>query len=133
MNMQAWNGTIDFTYQLYLPVTIAGRFDIYNLVMVDEVQDLGVLQHRMLRKLLGMNGRLVAAGDRHQAIYGFRGADTRSIPNMIQQSGLRPTHGQLRCPKAVVLQANRIVLHMKSAPGAPEGFVSISKPMDVAW
>ena len=133
MNMQAWNGVIDFTDQLYLPVTIAGRFDIFNLVMVDEVQDLGVLQHRMLRKLLGMSGRLVAAGDRHQAIYGFRGADTRSIPNMIQQFGLRPMPltVSFRCPKAVVLQANRIVPHMKSAPGAPEGMVSVSKPLDV--
>jgi|KBSSwiStaDraftv2_1062776.scaffolds.fasta_scaffold00380_37 superfamily I DNA/RNA helicase len=133
MNMRAWDGVIDFTDQLYLPVTIAGRFDTYKLVMVDEAQDLGTLQHRMLRKLLGLSGRLVAAGDRNQAIYGFRGADVRSIPNMITQFGLRPMPltVSFRCPKAVVRQANEIVPYMKSAPDAPEGHVGISKPSDI--
>src|SRR5580765_6475805 len=133
MNMRAWDGVIDFTDQLYLPVTIAGRFDTYKLVMVDEAQDLGTLQHRMPRKLLGLSGRLVAAGDRNQAIYGFRGADVRSIPNMIQQFGLRPMPltVSFRCPKAVVRQANEIVPYMKSAPDAPEGHVGTSRPHEI--
>jgi len=133
MNMKAWEGIIDFTDQLYLPVTIAGRFDTFKLVMVDEVQDLGTLQHRMLRKLLGLSGRLVAAGDRNQAIYGFRGADVRSIPNMIAQFGLRPMPltVSFRCPKAVVRQANEIVPYMKSSPDAPEGLVGVSRPHEI--
>lgn len=133
MNMQAWNGVIDFTDQLYLPVTIAGRFDTYGQVLVDEAQDLGKLQHTMLQKLLGMKGRLIAAGDRNQAIYGFRGADTRSIPNMIERFRLAPMPltVSFRCPKAVVRQANAIVPYMKAAETAPEGLVSTSKPSEI--
>ena len=133
MNNQAWNGLIDYTDQLYLSVTIAGRFDTFKQVVVDEVQDMGKLQHRMMQRLLGMNGRLVGAGDRNQAIYGFRGADTRSITTMTNLFSMKPMPltVSFRCPKAVVRQANKIVPYMKSAPTAPEGIVGISKPAEI--
>ena len=40
------------------------------------------VQRTLLRKFLKRGGRLIAVGDSHQAIYGFRGADSNSLNNI---------------------------------------------------
>ncbi len=48
-------------------------------VFVDEYQDTDPGQVALLRALAGDGGNLVAVGDPHQSIYGFRGAQVRGI------------------------------------------------------
>ena len=101
----ARGGKISFDDQVYCSVCLGGRFTKYPAVFVDESQDLSPLNHAMLEKSLREDGRLTAVGDPRQAIYGFRGADAKSMETM---RALRPTWKDLaltmtfRCPKAIV-------------------------------
>ena len=54
-------------------------------VFVDEYQDTDPGQVELLRALAGDGGDLVAVGDPHQSIYGFRGADVRGILDFPEQ------------------------------------------------
>jgi superfamily I DNA/RNA helicase/RecB family exonuclease len=51
----------------------------YRYVFVDEYQDTDPGQVALLRQLAGDGLNLVAVGDPHQSIYGFRGAEVRGI------------------------------------------------------
>jgi DNA helicase-2/ATP-dependent DNA helicase PcrA len=43
-------------------------------LVVDEVQDVNVVQDRLVRAIVGDKGRLMAVGDHRQAIFAWRGA-----------------------------------------------------------
>ena len=43
-------------------------------LVVDEVQDINPVQHKLIELLTGKTGNLTAVGDHRQSIYGFRGA-----------------------------------------------------------
>jgi len=107
-------GVISFDDQIYCPTILGGKWPQFPVLFVDEAQDLSPLNHRMLGLALRPDGRLVAVGDPKQAIYAFRGADSRSMDNL---EGLRPEWVALplattfRCPKIVVERAQ------KHAPG----------------
>ncbi len=49
----------------------------FHHVFVDEYQDINPAQHALLKILVEGGARITAIGDPNQAIYGFRGADTR--------------------------------------------------------
>ncbi len=119
----AQKGVIDFDDMLYMPVCFSGVFLRYPLVVVDEAQDLSAIQHEMLRRVLKRDGILVGAGDRNQAIYGFRGALAESIPEMISTFAmdLLPLTVSFRCPRAVVAEAQHDVPHIEPSPFAIEG------------
>ncbi len=51
----------------------------FRHVFVDEYQDTDPGQVALLRAIAGDGGDLVAVGDPHQSIYGFRGAEVRGI------------------------------------------------------
>ena len=51
----------------------------YRFVMVDEYQDTNVLQHDIIKGLVGDRGNVMVVGDDAQSIYAFRGADVRNI------------------------------------------------------
>ncbi|MBU3742098.1 MAG: ATP-dependent helicase [Candidatus Kapabacteria bacterium] len=51
----------------------------YRFVMVDEYQDTNVLQHDIIKGLIGERGNVMVVGDDAQSIYSFRGADVRNI------------------------------------------------------
>ena len=65
---------MDFTDMLYYAVRYVESKDIkqYNVVMVDEVQDVSKLQYELIKKLKTPRGRLIGVGDERQAIYGFQ-------------------------------------------------------------
>jgi superfamily I DNA/RNA helicase len=104
------------------------RLPKYDLVMVDEAQDMNRLQLEILKRLLTATGRLVAIGDSFQSIYGFRGADTEAMNRIRSEFNVAPEN-QLplsityRCPKAVVRVAQEWVPHIQAADTAPEGEV----------
>ena len=70
-------------------------------------------------------GRLIAVGDRAQAIYGFRGAHTGSMDELERRFRCRtlPLSVSYRCPQAVVIKAREWVAHIEWAEGAADGYV----------
>lgn len=121
---QAWDGKIDFDDQILMPTVFPSMFPSYPLVMVDEAQDLSALNHATLRKLVGKK-RLIAVGDRNQAIYGFRGAHSNSMELLTETFNMKPLFltTSFRCPRTVVEAARWRAPQMKYPDWAIEGVV----------
>jgi superfamily I DNA/RNA helicase len=120
---RAWAGQVDFDDQLYMPVIFNARFPSFQLVAVDEAQDLSPLQHEMVARLNPK--QLVIVGDPAQAIYAFRGASSSSYYDLINRFSLRemPLTVSFRCPQAVSKEAQKYVPDFSCAPSAPPGTV----------
>ena len=77
--------TIDYNDQLYIPAVFGGSFDTYDVVIVDEAQDLSPVQLEMISQIIKprfathRGAWFIAVGDPHQAIYAFRGADAQAV------------------------------------------------------
>jgi DNA helicase II / ATP-dependent DNA helicase PcrA len=117
---------IDFEDMIWLP--LVNNLDIpkYDLVLVDEAQDLNRCQQELVRKA---GARLILCGDDRQAIYGFAGADTESIIRMREIltenggcEGLALTM-TFRCGKAIVARAKEIVADYEAFEGNHQGQV----------
>ncbi len=128
------DGVIDFDDMLYIPLIYPKhRFPRFPIILADEVQDFNSLQHLMLKRLLLPDGRLIAAGDDRQAIYGFRGALANSYTELVSDFSMEelPLTVSFRCPKAVVYEAQRYVPDIEVAPSAIEGSVSYPEFLDL--
>lgn len=116
-------GTIDFDDQIYMSTLFGNQFPRFPLVCVDEAQDLSPLNHAMLRRLV--TKRLIAVGDAHQSIYGFRGAVHGGMEKL--KSTFSMTEMQLsvtfRCPQAIVVRARSRVPDMEWRTDAPLGAI----------
>lgn len=122
---QSLDGLIDFDDQLYMPVCFGAAIKKYPRVMVDEAQDLNPIQHILVEKSTSKTGRIMAVGDPYQSVYGFRGAVSNSMEALAEKFDMveYPLSCSFRCPKAVVLEAKKIVRHIESFPEAKEGSV----------
>lgn len=117
---------IDFSDMLFLPVVNGWAVPSYDLVCIDEAQDMNACQLFLAQGVCKPGGRVVVVGDDRQAIYGFRGADSNSIDRLkteLQATEL-PLTITYRCPRLVVEEANRIVPDYSAAPEAPAGTIS---------
>lgn len=142
------DGRIDYDDMIWLPVVLGLSLPKYDLLLVDEAQDLNRCQ-QALAKVAGK--RLILCGDPKQAIYGFAGADSESMDRMydelsqvekivddrggdgpggayIVKSGRGciqlPLTVTRRCGKAIVREANKIVPDFEAFETNPEGFVT---------
>lgn len=116
---------IDFDDMIYMPVITACRVWQNDWLLVDEAQDINPARRVLARKMLRPNGRAVFVGDRHQAIYGFTGADADAV-NQIGKDfrcAMIPLTTTYRCPKAVVEAAREYVDHIEAHETAPDGIV----------
>lgn len=119
---------VDFDDMLYLAVKEKVNLPKFRNVFVDEAQDTNRIQREILRKIMRKDkggARIIAVGDPHQAIYGFRGADSDSM-SLIERdfNCVRlPLTVSYRCPQAVVAHARNWVSHIEFAPDAPAGEV----------
>lgn len=116
---------MDFDDQLYLPVIWDVPFTKYDVLFVDEAQDVSSIQCAMLRRSLKPGGRLVAVGDRTQAIYSFRGAGVTSMEDIRDAFSATdlPLSISYRCAKAVVRAAQQFMPALEHHWEAPEGLV----------
>jgi ATP-dependent DNA helicase UvrD/PcrA len=119
------SGHISFNDMVWLPVVNNWVKPRYDLVTVDEAQDMNLPQLEMAVRACKPGGRICVVGDDRQAIYGFRGAAQDGMEMMKRKLraatlGLTTTY---RCPKSVVAIAAEIVTDYKAAPSAPEGIV----------
>jgi DNA helicase-2/ATP-dependent DNA helicase PcrA len=119
--------SVDFTDMVWFPVMLELDFPSCEVLFIDECQDLDPCQHALVTRMAG-DGRMVVCGDPHQAIYAFRGADSRSMDTLGAQlshtrRGLErlPLTATRRCPKSHVKLAQKIVPAFESLPGAPSG------------
>jgi superfamily I DNA/RNA helicase len=122
-----WVELCDFDDMLWLPALHQLDFPECDALFLDECQDFNPVQHRLV-PLMAKSGRIIAVGDRHQAINAFRGADMDSIPNLqglLQQTerGLTryPLTITFRCPRSHVELANQLVADLMAHESAPEG------------
>ncbi len=124
--------TFDFDDQLYMPALAGWEYPSYETVFVDECQDLSPIQHLMLSRLAQRGARLIAVGDRHQAIYGFRGALTNSMDLLKERFSMLelPLSISYRCDQEIIREAQLYCPTILARPGAGAGSVSISETGD---
>jgi DNA helicase-2/ATP-dependent DNA helicase PcrA len=117
---------IDFDDMIYAPLFHGANFYKHDWVLIDEAQDTNAIRRAMALKLLKYNGRLVAVGDRHQAIYGFTGANADALDLIAKETNAvrMPLTVTYRCPKSVVAHAQQYVSHITAHESAPDGVVS---------
>lgn len=122
---QSFEGTLDFDDQILMPTIFQGAFSRYPLILVDEAQDLSALNHAMLRKLCKAS-RLIAVGDRCQAIYGFRGAHADSMNELQQAFSMteKTLSISFRCSKSITRAAQWRAPNMRWPNWAKEGSVT---------
>jgi hypothetical protein len=114
-------GTITNDDMIWLPVVNKLPVWVADAGLVDEGQDLNKCQKELAKMLFR---RIILVGDERQAIYGFAGADTDSIPSFIQEMSetergveeFRLTVTR-RCGKAIVEEAQKTVPDFEAHEG----------------
>jgi DNA helicase-2/ATP-dependent DNA helicase PcrA len=116
---------ISFDDQVWLPVVNGWVRGWFDLIIVDECQDMNSTQLILAQRACKKNGRICIVGDPRQAIYAFRGADVRGYERLkvALNAKVFPLTTTYRCPQLVVEQAKRLVPHYRAAETAPQGIV----------
>jgi len=116
----------DFTDMVFLPIYLKLKTRQYDIVFIDECQDLNTCQRTLMEKAIKKDtGRFIAVGDPAQAIYGFSGADADSfkklteIPNTIQL----PLSVCYRCGSDIIEFAKKLVPQLEASPNAKTGMI----------
>lgn len=119
---------MDFTDMLYYAANYIDMKDFkqYNVVMLDECQDISPLQFEVVKRCKTPRGRLIAVGDEKQSIYSFMGSNLDSLhaiknsPNTIEL----PLSMTYRCAVNIVDEARKVFPDgIEAAPGAVLGSV----------
>jgi hypothetical protein len=137
LDLRKWG--IGFDDQLWWQAETQAQLDSApSLVFVDEYQDTNQPQAEMVRKLIVAGSRVVVVGDERQAIFGFRGADTKAMDNGELLLGSTPTRTDdaanhvrgvtvlpltqtRRCSEMVVRLTQAIVPDFECLPGTTKG------------
>jgi DNA helicase-2/ATP-dependent DNA helicase PcrA len=114
---------ISFNDMVWLPVVLNVVRPAFDLVLVDECQDMSLPQLTMAMR--SSRGRVCAVGDDRQMIYSFRGCVEDGLTMM--RDGLSAKELSLtttyRCPKQVVSIASQYVPDYNAHPDAPDGVI----------
>ena len=131
-NMLHDSKMINFDDMIWLPVYENLDFPKYDYVFVDEAQDLSPIQVDFVSRLLSPSSRLLAVGDTHQAIYGFRGADTEAMNRIRQRFNATelPLSLCYRCAKSIVREAKTIVPQIEEHESQVEGKIQQIKKQE---
>ncbi len=102
---------IDFADMIFLPLVHKWVKPWYEMVVIDEAQDMTKAQLALAKGCCKRGGRVCIVGDDKQAIYAFRGADSGSLDRLkhelqAAELGLKTTY---RCAKAIVNLAKTLV------------------------
>lgn len=117
------DGLVDFSDMIFLPVRNGWLTKSYDLVIVDEAQDLTVAKLELAQGVC--KGRMFIIGDDMQAIYAFCGADVHSLSRLkgvLSAKELKLTK-TFRCGKAIVREAQKLVPDFEAADSNHEGSV----------
>jgi DNA helicase-2/ATP-dependent DNA helicase PcrA len=124
------DGTCDFDDMVYMPLALNMARPIYDLVLVDEAQDMNPVQIELAKRIARPEGRIAVVGDNRQAIYGFRGADSGSIDRLLGelQAQELPLTVTYRCGRAIVDAASRLVPDFEASETVGEGYIYYGSP-----
>jgi hypothetical protein len=130
-------GRISFDDQVWLPVVMGWVKQRFDLVVVDEAQDMNYTQLELAKRSCRDGGRIIIVGDPRQAIYAFRGADVNGMARLKTELNAKTLtlSTTYRCPQRVVELARKLVPAYQAAPTAPEGVIGtvhIEKLVDTA-
>lgn len=135
-------GKITYDDMIWLPVALGLPVQQFDLLLVDEAQDLNRCQQSLAKKA---GKRLILCGDPKQAIYGFAGADSDSMNRLLKELGgitrevwygkeqvvdnergclILPLTVTRRCGRAIVAEANKKVADFHAHESNPDGKVS---------
>jgi DNA helicase-2/ATP-dependent DNA helicase PcrA len=120
------HNVIDYTDMIYLIANNpAIKVDQYDVVLIDEGQDLNTAQQLFVERLIKPKGRLISMADPNQSIYGFAGADSDAYSKIIKRKNTKelPLSISYRCPVSVVNNAKLIYPIIEHAPNAEVGEV----------
>jgi DNA helicase-2/ATP-dependent DNA helicase PcrA len=120
---------IDFADMVYLPLRNRWVRPTYDLVCVDEAQDMNKGQLEFARRICKPGGRIMVVGDDRQGMYSWRGADTGSLDRLKAELNAieLPLTTTWRCPQVVVDYAQTLVPDIKARPNAPTGTIETIK------
>ncbi|MDX6224596.1 MAG: ATP-dependent helicase UvrD/PcrA, partial [Frankiales bacterium] len=141
---------IDFGDQVALAALIADQApevgvlerQRFEAVLLDEYQDTGVAQRRLLQSLFGEGHAVTAVGDPNQGIYGWRGASVGNLarfPEHFARVDGRPAAvlelmTSFRCGGRILAAANAVAAKLEDSPAAgrrpPVRVRPLSAPVD---
>jgi len=126
-------GIIDFNDMILLPTVLGLAQGKYDYVLTDECQDLNRAQLELVTSVCKQSGRMIFVGDKYQSIYGFTGADTQSMDNIIERTHatILPLSICYRCPSSHVELAAQIYSGIEAAPNAKRGEIAILDASDL--
>jgi len=123
---------IDFDDMIWMPLVLDWAWPQFDVLFVDEAQDFNEMQRELIVRCT-TNGRCIIVGDKNQAIYGFRGADSNSMAifsERLEKMGKTVKYFPMtltwRCPKSVVAEANRYVKDFNCLDTAEDGKVYVN-------
>lgn len=127
---------IDFDDMIYLPLlhNMQPKKKFDN-VLVDEAQDLNKSRQELCFLLCKPGGRIIAVGDPHQAIYGFTGADNKSLETIAKRTKAieLPLSVCWRCDGAIVREAQKQVKHIRHTDAKAEAGIVREMPYGDDW
>lgn len=123
---------IDFDDMIWFPFIYNIPVGKWDRVFIDETQDLNEAQIHMALSACKKTGRIMAVGDDRQAIYGFRGADSDAVDNIIKKLDAKvlPLSVTYRCAKTIVKRAKEIVPDIECPITAKEGAIHYESDND---
>ena len=116
----------DFTDMVFLPNHLNLQTQKYDIVFIDECQDLNACQRELMKKAIKPNtGRFIAVGDPAQAIYGFAGADSDSFQKLIDipNTITLPLSVCYRCGSDIIEYAKKLMPQIEASPNAKKGLI----------
>ena len=115
---------IDFADMIFLPCRNGWLRPSFDLVVVDEAQDMNAAQLEIAQGVC--KGRIAIVGDDRQAIYGFRGADSGSLGRLTVElkAEVLSLNVTYRCGRKIVEAAQQFVPDFTCGDGAHDGLIS---------
>lgn len=122
-------GLLEFSDQVALalaicrrsPATVRAYRDRYRVVLLDEYQDTSVVQTELLSTLFADHG-VMAVGDPHQSIYGWRGASAANLARFAGDFGAAGEYAlstSWRNATTILDAANLLVAPLSAASPVP--------------
>jgi DNA helicase-2/ATP-dependent DNA helicase PcrA len=125
---------IDFTDMIYIPSIYDVQLPKFDVVFVDEAQDLNKSQQILVEKIKKPSGRAIYVGDENQAIYMFAGADASSFNSIAKNNTVKlPLSVCYRCGKNIIKEAQNIIGedNIKPFEGQQDGLVTYGTWEDI--
>lgn len=110
----------------------------FKYVSVDEYQDIDENQYNLIRLLVPQNGNIFVIGDPNQAIYGFRGGDSKFFNNFktdYPDTQIVNLKNNYRSTESIVEASNEMIncFNIKAVSDSPHERITIHKaPTDKA-